>query len=346
MSHASPPPSGSGGPDQKGRRQFLKLFFWGSMASAGAALAYRLGQWSQGSTLLAQVPDAQQAESTLAPGSTTTATTVVYASNVTRVAAPDTIAPETTVATAIPPEAMRATLEPQPSRGSANPMLGETGIPSGMPIGVMPEHQQVVKPPIITQREWGGLHPTKGFLPQQPSRITLHHEGVIFDGSIPAPVYLQRVQTWSMSNRGWPDLPYHFLIDLEGLIYEGRPLTTRGDTNTAYNVQDHALVALLGKYDQGEQQPNQNQLTTIIALMAWIIDTYNISINTIRGHRDFIPVNAKGEHIDPKTHERITCPGDNLYRYLADGTIQRGIEHALHPRPTPTRSKDRFDNRQ
>lgn len=182
---------------------------------------------------------------------------------------------------------------------------------------------------MILHAEWGAAKPAYPFKPQRPSRITLHHEGVYFDASMSAPEYLRHVQDWSIRHRRWPDIPYHFLIDLEGRIYEGRPLDARGDTNTSYDLQDHALVALLGKYDAGEQRPNRAQIDAVIALMAWIADIYQIPPDRIHGHRDFIPVNDKGEHIDPQTHEKITCPGDNLYHYLQDRTLQSGVARLL-----------------
>jgi hypothetical protein len=189
--------------------------------------------------------------------------------------------------------------------------------------------QPVLKPPVVAHADWGAQPAVGKFIPHQPQKITLHHEGVYFDGSNPAPKYLQQVQRWCMKSRGWPDIPYHFLLDLEGIIYEGRPLDMRGDTNTSYDLQGHVLIAVIGKYDKDEQEPNQKQIDTLIALMAWIAATYSIPVSEIHGHRDFIPTNTEGKHIDPHTHENISCPGDNLYRYLSDGTVQSGVQQIL-----------------
>jgi hypothetical protein len=197
-------------------------------------------------------------------------------------------------------------------------------------------HIPATRPPIIAQAGWGAAKPAYLFKPQRPNRMTLHHEGVYFDRSTDPADYLRHVQDWSIKHRRWPDIPYHFLIDLDGLIYAGRPLEARGDTNTSYDLRDHALVAVLGKYDAGEQEPNPDQIDAVIALMAWIAETYAISPDRIHGHRDFIPLNAKGEHIDPRTGEKITCPGDNLYRYLQDHTIQNGVARLIgRSRPVP-----------
>lgn len=303
------------------RRRLLKVFFFGSMAAAGAALTYRLGQWSRS---WQQTPDPTvQAKQV---------TVAVYQA-----------LEQLPTATSQPK--VKPTASAPPPQATANPALGETELPYVRPTTPASPVLRVPVPPIISQREWGGRAPTKGFLPQRPSRITLHHEGVFFDGSIPAPAYLKRLQIWSIDKQGWPDIPYHYLIDLKGLIYQGRPLEARGDTNTSYNLQDHALVALLGKYDSGEQEPNKTQIDTIIWLMAWIADAYNIPADMIYGHRDFIPINEKGEHIDPNTRERITCPGDNLYRYLADGTLQRGVELLLQQTYTTETPEDSFGER-
>lgn len=250
---------------------------------------------------------------------------------------PTAIAALPTAVVAPQPIALGGAAASTPLPAPASPPIGShpipiTSAPHLEPTDVPPPvviHIPAPKPPIIAHADWGAMKPAGPFVPQQPHRITLHHEGVPFDSSMSAPDYLRHVQDWCINHRKWPDIPYHFLIDLEGNIYEGRPLSARGDTNTSYDPQDHALVALLGKYDAGEQQPNQMQIDSIIALMAWIADTYEISPDLIHGHRDFIPLNDKGEPIDPRTGEKITCPGDNLYRYLADGTIQNGIARVL-----------------
>lgn len=203
----------------------------------------------------------------------------------------------------------------------------------------------VTKPAIIGRVAWGAAKPSHAFVRQRPQYITLHHEGVLFNDTMSAPEYLQRVQHWSITNRKWPDIPYHFMIDRTGNIYEGRPLDARGDTNTAYDLQDHALIAVLGKYDAGEQQPHPAQIKSMVMLMAWIADTCALSADSIRGHRDYIPLNKKGKHIDPRTGENITCPGDNLYRYLLDGSIQNAVDQILTQAQRHHRSRRPYQGR-
>lgn len=183
------------------------------------------------------------------------------------------------------------------------------------------------KPAMLTPDQWGARKPTKPFTTHTLVRITLHHEGVIFDGSLPAPRYLRAVQRWSMDDRGWPDLPYHYLLDLQGVIYMGRPVTAVGDTNTMYDPTGHALIAVLGQYDQ--QRPNQAQLNAVVRLMAWLSSAFTIPLTHIAGHRDFIPVNKAGKHIDQRTNFEITCPGANLYLSLQNGYFVREVRRLM-----------------
>jgi hypothetical protein len=314
------------------RRQFTLLGFAILLSFVGGAIivsefAHRYGLFD--TATLAPAPDSdssmvvdlqplatqEQATSTTRP-STPTATPQ-------RSTTP-TASPELTTTTT-PPESTQAMADATPEAMDALPDTA-TVQPDDSTTGT------VSRPPIVSNAEWSGMTSNIPFVPQQPELITLHHEGVIFDGSMPADEYLRSVQRWSITNRGWPDIPYHFMIDLEGVIYEGRPINARGSTNTGYDTQNMVQVAVLGKYDAGEQVPNQMQIEAIIDIMAWIAATYNIPPDAahIKGHRDYIPFNESlGYHIDARTGEKITCPGDNLYVYLENGIILNGIAERL-----------------
>lgn len=61
-------------------------------------------------------------------------------------------------------------------------------------------------------------------IPHRITHVTLHHTGS------PEPLRqdedprekLRGLQAWGARDRNWWDVPYHFLIDLEGRMYEGR----------------------------------------------------------------------------------------------------------------------------
>jgi hypothetical protein len=150
---------------------------------------------------------------------------------------------------------------------------------------------------------------TEGYTPHTLGRITIHHDGSEFYGD--AVARLKSLQSGSR-NRGWVDIPYHFLIDLEGKIYEGRPLQFVGDTATEYDPTGHALITVMGNYEV--QEVNQAQLNAIVDLAAWLCYEYSIPPELIKGHRDYAAT---------------ACPGASLYLYLTNGYIVSAVQERL-----------------
>jgi len=150
---------------------------------------------------------------------------------------------------------------------------------------------------------------TEGYVPHTLDRITIHHDGSEFYGD--AVARMRSLQSGSR-NRGWVDIPYHFLIDLEGKIYEGRPLQFVGDTATEYDPTGHALITVMGNYNV--QEINQAQLNAVIDLAAWLWYEYSIPPELIKGHRDYAAT---------------SCPGTSLYAYLTNGYIVSAVEERL-----------------
>lgn len=142
-------------------------------------------------------------------------------------------------------------------------------------------------------------------------RITIHHDGAEFHGGGRA--RMRALQSWSRRVRGWVDIPYHFLIDRDGNIFEGRPLEFVGDTATEYDPTGHALITVMGNYNI--QEINEAQLAAIIDLASWLCYEYSLSPQLIRGHRDYAAT---------------SCPGINLYRYLTNGYIITTVDERLH----------------
>ena len=168
---------------------------------------------------------------------------------------------------------------------------------------------------IITQRQWGGTPADSGRV-QQIHYITLHHEGESFPPGTDPIKYLRTLQHWSRTVKHWSDIPYHYIIDLDGRVYEGRPIQYAGDTNTQYDPLGHALVCVVGNFE--EVEPNKKQLQAVVDVFTWLCEKYHITPDRIRGHRDVAP--------------GTVCPGKNLYRYLQDGYFREQVEKNLAQR--------------
>ncbi|MFT7774671.1 peptidoglycan recognition family protein [Roseateles sp.] len=174
-----------------------------------------------------------------------------------------------------------------------------------------------VKPPspqIVSVDAWGGTSSGTLAPAQQISKITLHHQGEIWKDGTDVAAYLRRLQQWSRNTKHWADIPYHYVIAPDGRIYAARPLAQAGDTNTEYDPRGHALVMLLGNFE--EQQPTPGQLDAAVELTAWLAREHRLGVNAIASHKDF--------------SKQTVCPGKNFYdAYLATGWFKAEVGKRL-----------------
>ncbi len=161
---------------------------------------------------------------------------------------------------------------------------------------------------IITRADWGWVPLTDSIPTHEIKFITIHHGGEDFPEDKDPIKYLRGLQSWSQTDKNWIDNPYHYMIDLRGNIYEARPIKYPGDTNTDYDVRGHALICVMGNYENQILSPIQfEQLAKLTAALA---DRYDVSPDHIKSHRDYT---------------ETLCPGKDLYRYLEDGSLLQRI---------------------
>jgi hypothetical protein len=167
---------------------------------------------------------------------------------------------------------------------------------------------------IITVSAWGGTPADPAMVRKQTiTHITLHHQGEPFPQGKDPVQYLRNLQTWSRNTKHWADIPYHYIIDLDGRIYEGRDINYAGDTNTEYDPMGHALIEVVGNFE--EVEPNRKQLDAVVDLMAMLAAKYHVPVERIASHRDF--------------SAQTVCPGANLYRYVQQGYFREQVAQRL-----------------
>lgn len=165
---------------------------------------------------------------------------------------------------------------------------------------------------VVTHERWGWQPPTRTLPTHEISKITIHHGGEDTPRDIDPVSFVRELQRWSRQEKGWMDIPYHFMIDFDGRVYEARPLQYPGDTNTRYDPAGHALICVIGNYEN--QMISPEQLDAVVQLSAHLAWRYAVAVEEIRGHRDYA---------------ETLCPGRDLYRYLQDGTIQERVRALL-----------------
>lgn len=189
---------------------------------------------------------------------------------------------------------------PAPGKPDAQVSLARLGTPAIVPVPV-----------------WGGTATDALIEGQTVRRITLHHQGETWHEGADVSSYLRRLQQWSRLTKHWADIPYHYIVAPDGKIYAGRDAALAGDTNTEYDPQGHALVMLLGNFEDTHPAPAQLQST--ITLVAWLLQHNRLSLDDVATHRDF--------------STQTVCPGRNFYALVASGWLRSALVATLAGRP-------------
>jgi hypothetical protein len=144
------------------------------------------------------------------------------------------------------------------------------------------------------------------------SRLMVHHTASLLEDNRRAPARARQHQRFHMDS-GWADVAYHYLVDRNGHVLAGRDVAFAGDTFTEYDPDGYFLVVAEGNFDV--EEPSAAQLQAIADLLAWAAGEFEVSLDTIVGHRD---------------EASTSCPGNNLYprlgeiRALAEGRLAAG----------------------
>lgn len=115
------------------------------------------------------------------------------------------------------------------------------------------------------------------------------------------------IKRWHTEERGWSDIGYHYVVDLDGTIEPGRPIEKAGAHCTGHNA-DSIGVCYIGGCDK-KMQPKDTrtdaQKSSLLLLLKYLVAKYPGV--TIYGHRDF--ANKSCPSFDAKTeYEELTTP--------------------------------------
>jgi hypothetical protein len=137
--------------------------------------------------------------------------------------------------------------------------------------------------------------------------IVVHHSAIPSS----SPVEIQELH---MDGRGFADVAYHFLIDSDGAIYEGREINVRGAHVQGYNTGSVGVV-LFGNFN--ETEPTREQIESLERLIDYLRYTYEIRY--LAGHKNY-------PHQSPDGTE---CPGDHLAPLLPAMARSLGMKYGI-----------------
>jgi hypothetical protein len=149
------------------------------------------------------------------------------------------------------------------------------------------------------------------------THLIVHHSAGTNSSSDWAAV-VRAIWDFHVNTNGWADIGYNYLIDPNGVIYEGRGDNVSGAHFSCMNARTMG-VCLLGNFQTAT--PTQAMLNSLTELLGWKVcdieadptaaETFSGSgtvLNIISGHRD-------GNGI-PNSCTTTACPGDNMYPLL------------------------------
>ena len=189
------------------------------------------------------------------------------------------------------------------------------------------------KPPIVSRKDWGARAPdlSKGYekITAPPrfyyTSITLHHAGN--RENYPTVGDVQKLEM----EKEYADISYHFAIDRNGIIYQGRPLEIKGAHVLKNNTGRIGIVLLtdldhtdagLKTYEKaielflGDGATTNAMDESLIALIQYLRQEYHVQC--LDGHKEVL--------------DERNCPGDegmDLVKHLRS-TFKFRPSHPLH----------------
>lgn len=197
------------------------------------------------------------------------------------------------------PDQEHAPLSPLPRPAGGAPKNASPGVStvSGVPSGVIPRgtwtRQSVIR---------SLANPMNGV-----NRITIHHDAIPSQSLRTQSDSIARMNSVRQSHlkEGWADIGYHYVIDPQGRVWEGRPLTFQGAHVKDHNEHNIGVMCM-GNFDQ--QRPSSNQIASLDGFVAVLMRRHRIPPNRVYTHQEIMPTR---------------CPGRNLQSYML-ATRSRG----------------------
>ncbi|ADO75680.1 N-acetylmuramoyl-L-alanine amidase [Stigmatella aurantiaca DW4/3-1] len=158
---------------------------------------------------------------------------------------------------------------------------------------------------IVRRRDWGLLSPNYTAMDTDwdYTTVVIHHSG---NGGETNP---KEIESKHMTEKGWEDVGYHYLIPPSGVIYEGRDLRYKGSHVEKANTQKIGIL-VMGDFESNwwdaDDEPTAAQLTSAGELILTLKLEFK-TLTLLGGHRDY------------KT--TTECPGDIMYKQL--GTLRK-----------------------
>lgn len=101
------------------------------------------------------------------------------------------------------------------------------------------------------------------------------------------PVTINDIHRWHVQGRGWNDIGYHYVIELDGTVKQGRPQMTQGAHCYGHN-EDSIGVCYVGGLDEDMKPKDTRTPEQKEALRSLIFKLQSVfNEATVHGHNEF-----------------------------------------------------------
>ena len=141
-------------------------------------------------------------------------------------------------------------------------------------------------------------------------KITVHHDGmppVALRSRSAVIDRLELIRRSHVDTRGWADIGYHYIVDPEGRVWEGRPVTLQGAHVKRHNLHNLGIL-VLGNFEV--QRPT---IAASTSLEQFLVEQM---------HRFRVPVSRVHTHLELAA---TACPGRNLQRIMVNTRSRGGM---------------------
>jgi hypothetical protein len=161
---------------------------------------------------------------------------------------------------------------------------------------------------VIPKESWGQPTTKDKCRTQEIRYISIHHSATMVTDNRKVPNNLRNYQRYHQK-QGWMDIAYHFAIDRNGNVYQGRDIDCAGDTFTKYDPSGHLLIMLDGNFEK--QEPTKESLESLTKMVSWAAQQYQVDAKDIHYHKQMAAT---------------ACPGESLIKYIDSGELLKNFK--------------------
>lgn len=186
------------------------------------------------------------------------------------------------------------------------------------------------KPTVVSRAGWGANESWMTWTPQYQTvtHNIIHHTDTP-NNDTDWPARIRSIYYYHAVTLGWGDIGYNYLVDANGVLYEGRYGGDDVIGAHAYGYNDGSMgLSFLGSYGGGSYGGNTTPSTAMLTsgerLLAWKCSQRNIDPLGSGPDNDGAVYSYVSGHRDVGS---TTCPGDDLYALLP--TIRTNVKNLI-----------------